>query len=152
MRLKIQENMLGKVINLFISKDDKNKTRESVDTIFVDEFGIPNDKFYKKDSMRSILITALDSYILSKENNIHLQYGALGENILIDINPYSLLAGDRLTIGATEFEITQNCTLCKGLSILNPSLPKLLKNDRGVFAKAIQGKSKISVGDRVKIY
>ena len=143
--------MLGNVINLFITRDNKEKTRESLATFQADTFGILNDKFYKKDPMRSILITSLESYKLSQESGVTLEYGTLGENILIDINPYELQHGDRFTIGTTEFEITQHCTLCKGLSAINSKLPALLKNDRGIFAKVVSGNSKISIGDQVKI-
>jgi len=143
--------MTGKVIELFITKDDVKKTRISVASIRVDEDGIKGDKFYAKDSMRAILLSSQDSYKLSKENAIDLNTGALGENISIDINPYSLVHGDRIKIGNAELEITQNCTLCKGLSTLNSKLPKLLKNDRGIFAKVIEGSSEIHLGDKVEI-
>jgi len=143
--------MQGKVLKLFITKDDANKTRLMPQEIEVDSAGIIGDKFYGKDSGRAILITATKSYKLTKEHDIDLKEGSLGENLLIDINPYHLLPGARLSIGDTVLEITQNCTLCKGLSSLNSKLPKLLKNDRGIFAKAIQGSFVIKVGDRVEI-
>lgn len=144
--------MLGKVIKLFITKDNENKTRNSMESITLDEMGIQNDKFYGKNSMRSILLTSMDSYKISADNAIKLEYGLLGENILIDINPYKLLAGDKLKIGEAELEITQNCTLCKGLSTINSKLPKLLQNDRGIFAKVINGNYQIKIGDKVEIY
>ena len=143
--------MTGKVIELFISLNDEQKSRSSVTSISIDEFGIRNDKFYKKDAMRSILISSTDSYRLTKENSIELNTGSLGENILIDINPYLLETGSKIIIGQTTLEITQHCTLCKGLSSLNSQLPKLLKNDRGIFAKVIKGSSEIHLGDRVEI-
>ena len=143
--------MIGKVLKLFITHNDTNKTRESVDTIQVDKLGIKKDKFYTKDLMRSILITSYDSYKISQEHAINLQLGSLGENVLIDINPYHLKPGDKLTIGSTLLEITQNCTLCKGLSSVNSKLPKLLKNDRGIFAKVLEGNSEISIEDKVEI-
>jgi MOSC domain-containing protein YiiM len=143
--------MQGKVIALYVTKDDAIKKREKTDEIKIDIDGIKNDKFYAKDSARTILITSIDSYKLAKENNIDLDEGALGENILIDINPYHLLPGETLQIGDTLLEITQNCTLCKGLSTLNSKLPKLLKNDRGVFAKLINDTSLIKINDTVKI-
>jgi len=143
--------MTGKVIELFITKDDGQKTRLSVSSITVDKNGIKGDKFYAKDAMRSILLSSEYSYKLSEENSINLDTGSLGENILIDINPYSLVHGDRLKIGDTVLQITQNCTLCKGLSSLNSKLPKLLKNDRGIFAKVIEGSSEIHLGDKVEI-
>jgi len=143
--------MIGKVLELFITHNDKIKTRESVETIFIDEFGIQNDKFYNKNPMRSILITSIESYRLASNNDISINTGSLGENILIDISPYALNAGDKLSIGSLELEITQHCTLCKGLSTVNTKLPKLLKNDRGIFAKVIKGSSEIKVGDKVEI-
>ena len=77
------------------------------------------------------------SYNLAKEKNIDVALGALGENIYIDINPYMLPFKTLIQIGEVEFEITQHCTLCKGLATLHKDLPKLLKEDRGVFIRAL---------------
>jgi len=147
----MKEDMTGKVLELFITKDDIDKKREAVTQITVDENGIVNDKFYAKNSQRAILITSQESYELSKNSGINLEKGLLGENILIDINPYSLVSGDILSISGVKLEITQNCTLCKGLSTINNKLPKLLKNDRGIFAKVISGSATIALGDKVEI-
>jgi len=138
----------GRVLALYITKDDANKTRLSKQSIKVDADGVEEDKFYAKDPKRTILITTQESYALAEANNIAIEKGLLGENILIDINPYSLLPGQKLTIGDVELEITQNCTLCKGLTSVHSKLPKLLKNDRGIFAK-VCNKATISVGDAV---
>jgi len=143
--------MHGKVIALYITKDDAQKTRLTPTEIAVDEHGIKDDKFYAKDSQRAILITSIQSYELTEAHDIQLKNGSLGENILIDINPYHLLPGETLKIGDTILEITQNCTLCKGLTSINPKLPKLLKKDRGIFAKVISGPSLIKISDIVKI-
>lgn len=143
--------MQGKVLKLFITHDNQDKTRQSVEEIEADIHGIINDKFYGKDSQRAILITSLESYTLSEMNGIKLKEGHLGENILIDINPYGLNAGDRLMISNLELEITQNCTLCKGLTAIDVKLPKLLKNDRGIFAKVISQSGKIRTNDKVEI-
>ncbi len=140
----------GKVLKLYITKDDANKTRLSKESVTVDEKGVQEDKFYAKDAQRSILITTQESYDLAQANNITIDSGVLGENILIDINPYALLPGQRLTIGDALLEITQNCTLCKGLTSINSKLPKLLKDDRGIFAKALN-EATISLGSEVKI-
>jgi MOSC domain-containing protein YiiM len=140
----------GKVLKLFITKNDAEKTRVSLDSAVVDENGIHGDKFYAKDTQRSVLITSIESYELAKKNNIDINNGILGENILIDINPYSLQTGDKLQIGDTLLQITQNCTLCKGLTAINSKLPKLLKNDRGIFAQAINGETRIKIGDSIK--
>lgn len=151
--MKEKEKMTqGKVIELFITKDDENKTRLSVDAVSVDNLGFIGDKFRGKNLERSILLTSTDSYEITKKNNIDINTGTLGENILIDVNPYHLVHGNQLQIGSTILEVTQNCTLCKGLSTVDSKLPKLLKNDRGVFVKVVSsGTSNIKVGDAVKI-
>jgi len=141
---------IGKVLKLYITKNDVNKTRLSKESIIVDEKGVQGDKFYGKDLQRSILITTQESYDLALLNNIDIDNGVLGENILIDINPYSLLPGQRLIIGDALLEITQNCTLCKGLTSIDSKLPKLLKDDRGIFAKALNEVT-ISLDSEVKI-
>ena len=143
--------MQGKVVALYITKNDAKKTRLTPEEISVDANGIQDDKFYAKDPQRAILITAVQSYELTKENNIEIEWGTLGENILIDISPYHLLPGQTLKIGETTLEITQNCTLCKGLSSVNSKLPKLLKNDRGIFAKVIGDTNTIRMNDKVII-
>jgi len=143
--------MQGKVVALYITKNDAKKTRLIPEEISVDANGIQDDKFYAKDPQRAILITAIQSYELTKENNIEIEWGTLGENILIDISPYHLLPGQTLKIGETTLEITQNCTLCKGLSSVNSKLPKLLKNDRGIFAKVIGDTNTIRMNDKVII-
>jgi len=128
---------VGKISKLFISIKgiEKRVERES---LIVDKSGILEDKFYGKDLQRSILLSSNDSYLLTKEQGINLSYGELGENILMDFNPYSLDLGVQLKIGEVTLEITQACTICNHLSKIDKKLPKLLKKDRGIFAKVIQ--------------
>lgn len=143
---------VGKVLHLYISIKDADGLTKTIeqDQITLDEKGVVNDKFYAKDPMRSILISSLESYTLAKENNIDMSFGSLGENILIDFNPYSFNVGDQLKIGDVLLEITQNCTLCKGLSKVDSKAPKLLKEHRGIFAKTVTNGS-LKVADKVYI-
>jgi len=143
-------NTIGKVINLFITTKNEKTPREKKESIFIDEYGIIDDKFYNKDINRSILVSSTDSYLLASNNHIKLDDGVLGENILIDINPYYLKAGNKIQIGKTILEVTQNCTICKGLTKINSKLPKLLKDDRGIFFKTIKG-GEIKIGNKVSI-
>jgi len=143
----LQSN-IGKVINLFISPKDKD--REAKDIISVDENGIIDDKFYAKNRERSILVTSNDSYLLAKEKQIDIPQGSLGENILIDINPYELSVDDKIIIGKVELIVTQNCTICNSLSKIDAKLPAILKCDRGIFTKTLQT-GKIKKGDKVQI-
>ena len=142
------KNHTGKVLQLYMTKNDANKTRLQKESLLLDAQGVQGDKFYAKDTQRAILITSKESYELAQKNDINISNGVLGENILIDINPYSLLPGDKLQIGDALLEITQNCTLCKGLTSVNAKLPKLLRNDRGIFAKTLN-ETRISKGDAV---
>jgi MOSC domain-containing protein YiiM len=128
---------IGQVLELFISKRD-NLKRSSRTIIEVDNKGIVDDKFYAKDIERSILLTSISSYRLALKNNIEISFGALGENILIDYNPYGLAIGSQIQIGEVVVEVTQNCTICNHLSSIDKMLPSLLKDDRGIFVKVVE--------------
>jgi len=130
----------GKILKLFESHVGKNERVECLE-LRVDENGVLNDKFYAKDRERSVLISSIDSYLLATKNNIEMQYGDLGENIIVDFNPYHFPEKYQFQIGEVIFEISQYCTLCKSLTKIDSKLPKLLKNDRGVFAKVINSGS-----------
>jgi len=126
---------VGSVVAIFYSTVNK-RTRTS--KLMLDKKGIIKDKHYDENIDRSILLASLESYELASQNMIDISYGALGENILLDYNPYHLLLGSKLQIGGVILEITQHCTLCKSFSKIDTKLPKLLKDDRGIFAKVIE--------------
>lgn len=126
----------SRVLALFISVDNEKK-RVCKEKLELDEMGVSGDKFYGKNTNRLILITSTTAYELAKSSGVDLEYGSLGENILIDQNINKLSIGNQLKIGEVVLEITQNCTLCNGLSVLDSKLPEVLKNDRGIFAKAV---------------
>ena len=138
---------VGNISSLFYSPLSGRTTAKE---LLLDTKGIVNDKHYDKELNRSVLITSLESYELAKKHGIDVHYGALGENILIDYNPYHLPAGSRLKIGNVILEISQPCTLCKSLTNIDTKLPKILKNDRGVFTKVIEAGS-ITLGDNIYI-
>jgi len=129
---------VGTIITLFISEEG-NKERIEKATLHLDEKGITCDKYYNKDIQRSILITSIQSYALVEAHHIQIPYGSLGENLLIDYNPYHLTPGTKLQIGDVLLEISQYCTMCDHLSNIDKQLPTLLKHDRGIFAKVIKG-------------
>ena len=140
---------IGQIKQLFISSI-KEKKRVSQSTINVDIKGIVSDKYYDTNQERSILISPIHAYELMKEKNIEATYGQLGENILVDVNPYDLEEGTQLFIGNTILEITIECTICNLLTKINNKVPKLLKKDRGVFAKVIQDGT-LNINDSVCI-
>jgi len=116
-----------------------------------DSGGIIGSKHHNSKIERSVLISSTKTYDKVIANNIEISAGALGENILLDsfdltqLKPYV-----RFKIGSVVFEITQNCTLCRGLSQINSKLPKLLKDDRGIFAKVIESGT-VTLGDTIKL-
>lgn len=129
---------VGKVIDLFISPQNKSgKTAKEI--LILDTKGIIDDKYYDTNVHRSVLITSIESYQLAASHHVNMPQGSLGENILVDYNPYHLSAGAQLCIGEVILEISQNCTICDHLSIIDEKLPALLKDDRGIFAKVIKG-------------
>lgn len=142
-------NSVGSVIKLFVSKRGESH-RQNKSEIVVTTDGVEGDKFYNKDPLRAILLTSTHSYALALENQIMMPYGTLGENILIDFNPYNLSLGKKIKIGEVILEMVQNCTICNHLSVIDKSLPKLLKNDRGIFVKVIKF-GRIKEGDKVFI-
>jgi MOSC domain-containing protein YiiM len=143
------QKKVAKVINLFISQKgfDHRILKESIS---LTSKGVVEDKFYAKNIERSVLITSLDSYTLALKHNIKIPYGSLGENILIDYNPYKLPIGSKLEIGEVVLQISQNCTICNHLSCIDKKLPKLLKNDRGIFARVLQ-EGTIKVDDQIHL-
>lgn len=136
---------VGKVLELFYSTNDG---RINTIELALDSKGVVEDKFYNKNIAGSVLIASLDSYNLARKHGIDAPYSALGENILIDYNPYYLRPGARVKIGELVLEISQNCTLCESLAKVDAKLPKILKDDRGIFAKVISGAT-IKKGDNI---
>jgi len=135
--------MSKKILSLFLN-------RNSVNSIGLDEKGVITDRHYGKDPLRSVLITSTHSYELAKSANIELSYGDLGENILVSFNPYSLKQGTKIVFDEVILEISNMSSLCKSLTKLDSKLPKLLKNDRGIFAKVIKG-GVLKVGESITI-
>ena len=144
--------IVGKVLKLFISVKDTDGATQTHQqpSIKLDTNGVIDDKFHAKDSQRAILLSSYESYKIAKENNIQMPHGSLGENILMDFNPYHLKDGDQIHIGDLILEITQHCTMCKGLTKLDAKAPKLLKDHRGIFAKTVTSGT-IHEGDAVTI-
>jgi len=136
---------VGKVLELFYSTNDG---RVNTTQLSLDNKGILEDKYYDKDIQRSVLITSIESYNLASSHGIDAPHGVLGENLLIEYNPYHLTPGRQLSIGNLVLEISQNCTICNSLSKVDEQLPVLLKDDRGIFAKVISS-GVINKGDNI---
>jgi len=140
-------NKVGSVLRLFTSKSGTSE-RFLEQKLQLDTNGVVGDKFYAKNIERSVLIASTASYELVSTYGIEMPFGYLGENILMDFNPYSLEVGSKLKIGSVILEISQHCTICNHLTTIDVKIPTLLKNDRGVFSKVVKD-GEIYAGDDV---
>ncbi len=140
-------NKFSDVIALF-TMDPHTSKMHAQEQIQLDLSGVRGDKHYDKEPNRSVLITSLRPYEMAKELGIEMPYGALGENILLDCDLHTLQPGMDLLIGEAVVRIAQNCTLCTHLCAIDPRLPKLLKHDRGIFARVVKGAT-VHLGDGV---
>jgi MOSC domain-containing protein YiiM len=138
---------VGQVMHVFVSVQGTSGRVEK-ESVHLDPKGIVEDKYYDKNIQRSVLLASEASYALAQSYGIAIPFGLLGENILMDYNPYHLRAGDQIRIGEVVLQISQNCTMCDHLSNIDERLPELLQHDRGIFAKVIEGGS-IQKNDKV---
>ncbi len=112
--------------------------------------GAKGDRHAGKDPDRALLIAGLPAYEKAKRKGIDLPYGALGENLLLDLDPHALPLGARLKVGEALVELSQVCTVCSSLSQFDLRLPKLLYGGRGVYARVLVG-GWVRVGDLVQV-
>ncbi len=129
-----------KVLDVFVAPaESKSKIRQKRDAIhLVQDYGVEDDKFAGKELDRSVLITPHVAYEIVRDAGIELEYGSLGENIIVDFDIMQLPVGTKLRIGDTELEITQKCTLCSHLAYFGKQVPKLVKDHRGVYCKVLK--------------
>ena len=131
---------LGKVLKTFSATNESSGLpRPIVSKLnLIIDYGIENDKFAGKKLDQTVMIVGLKSYEIAKQNNIDLEIGCLGENILLDFDPHDFEVGKQLFIEDTILEITQICTVCSHLSLFDNNLPTLLKGHRGLYCRIIK--------------
>lgn len=132
--------ILGKVLNTFsATKESSGSPRPLVFQLnLIKDYGIENDKFAGKKLEQTVMIVGVQSYEIAKNNGINLEFGSLGENILLDFDPHILEVGTKLIIENSIIEITQICTVCNHLAVFDENLPLLLKGHRGLYCKIIK--------------
>ncbi len=143
---------LGYVVDTFSAKKGQSGLpRPKVDFLnAIKDYGIENDKFVLKDLDSTVMIVGTYSYKMALEFGIDLEYGSLGENVLLSFNPHELKVGDFIKIDEVILEITQKCTICNHLSVFDKKLPKVVKDCRGLYCKIIKS-GKIHNGMNVSI-
>jgi MOSC domain-containing protein YiiM len=128
---------LGNIINLYLTNINSShrKKQDSLNLLFG---GIENDKFFDKDEQRQILFSSTKSYQYALSLDMPLQESDLGENILVDFDIKILNIDDKLQIGTAIVQISMECPICGHLKKIDKTFPKLIQEDRGIFAKVIQ--------------
>lgn len=141
---------LGNIIDVFIAPEGiSSSVRKKMDKIELKkDYGIVGDKFAQKNLDRTVLIIGMIAYDIAKNNNIDLEFGSLGENILLDFDVNRLEIGDIINIDKLKLEVTEVCTICNHLSFYDKRLPSLIKNNRGVYCK-INESGIISKGTKI---
>jgi MOSC domain-containing protein YiiM len=113
-------------------------------------FGALGDRHAGQNPDRALLVAGIAAYEKAKRAGIHFPFGALGENLLLDLDPHLLPPGARLRVGEALLELTQVCTVCNSLSQFDLRLPKLLYGKRGLYARVLEG-GRVRVGDPVLV-
>ncbi len=101
--------------------------------------GVEGDRHFGRHPDRAVLVVGLSAYQLAAQSGIALPWGALGENILLDLDPHGLPEAARVEIGTALLELTTVCTVCDSLSVFDLRLPKVLYGRRGLYARVVRG-------------
>lgn len=142
--------MRGKVISLHLGLGS-GLPKPQVEVLeLIAGFGAKGDRHAGKDPDRAVLVAGLPSYEKAKEAGIELPFGALGENLLLDLDPHNLPPGTRLRLGEALLEFSYVCTVCSSLSQFDLRLPKLLYGGRGLYARVLEG-GLVRVGNPVQV-
>ncbi len=131
---------IGTIIGLFsATKTHVGLIRPAVQKLeLIKDYGIKYDKFAGKKLDSTVMILDVSSYRLANNHAINLQHGSLGENILFDFSLKNFDVGIILKIGDALIQITQKCTICNHLAVFDKRLPKIIKNDRGMYCRILR--------------
>jgi len=122
------------------TENSQKSPRPVVDVLeCIENHGIRDDKFAGGDLEKTVMVVGQKSYDMAHAEGIELEPGSLGENILLDFDPHDFMYGTRFTLDDVELEITEDCSMCKHLTVFDARLPKLLLHHRGRYCKILQG-------------
>lgn len=142
--------MMARVFSLHLGRGPGLPKARVESLELVAEHGALGDRHAGKDAARAVLVTGLPAYQSARESGIELAYGALGENLILDIDPHQLGPGQRLRVAGALLGLSTSCTVCETLAVFDPRLPKLLYNKRGMYARVIKG-GVVHIGDAVAL-
>jgi len=107
--------------------------------------GLAGDLHADPLSPRQVLLAGAGAY-----SRHALQPGALGENLLIDLDTSAMASGTLLAIGPQAvLSVSFQCEACGYLDAQSPGLAKRIGTQRGVLARVLRGGT-ITEGDAVR--
>lgn len=139
-----------RVLSLHLGSS-KGLPKQKVEALsLVANFGAIGDRHAGRDPDKAVLIAGLSTYALARNAGIGLEYGSLGENLLVDFDPNTLGKEALLQIGEVKLQLSHVCTVCDSLSVFDLRLPKVLLGKRGMYARVLVSGS-IHAGDTVGV-
>jgi MOSC domain-containing protein YiiM len=129
---------MGQVLSLHVGERPGLPKTATEALQLVAGHGVVGDRHAGRDPERAVLVAGVESYRRAREAGIELPHGALGENLLLDLDPHPWV-GRRLEVGGALLELVALCPVCAALTRLDPRLPRLLYRGRGVYARVLRG-------------
>lgn len=113
-------------------------------------YGIEGDRKAGKREQRAVLLMGQATYHHLESLGFDLPYGALGENMVLDLDPHTLEPRTKLRVGEALLEVSLYCTPCKTLKDrYGQDFPQKLGRRRGMLARVLEG-GIVRIGDTVK--
>lgn len=142
---------MNKVIAICISKK-KGTSKEMIDKAnFIEEYGMEGDAHAGKWH-RQISLLALEKINDFKNKGANVDYGAFGENLVIEgINLNKLPIGQKIKIGDnTLLQVTQIGKECHDKCAIFYQVGECIMPKNGIFARVLKG-GEVKVGDEVTL-
>lgn len=136
---------MANVLHLFRALRRRLPMEETLEVRALADSGLEGCAHARTRSPRQVLL--MDSETLEL---MELSPGIIRENITTrGINVNGLDAGQRLQVGAAQFEVSMVCTPCDMLEKIRPGLRRELRGRRGMLCRVIAG-GVIRQGDRIE--
>jgi MOSC domain-containing protein YiiM len=136
---------MANVLHLFRALQRRLPMEEVAEVRALEDSGLEGCAHARSGTPRQVLL--MDSETLEL---MELGPRIIRENITTrGINVNGLNAGQRLLVGAAQFEVSMVCTPCDLLEKIRPGLRRELRGRRGMLCRVIAG-GLIRQGDRIE--
>ena len=112
----------------------------------VEGYGLDGCAHARAGTKRQVLFASAEHL-----DELAVEHGAIKENFTVegeDVHEWPV--GQRLQVGAAEFEITMECEPCERMEEIRPGLQQELEGRRGMLARVVRT-GDVAVGDEVRL-